>query len=88
MNKSHAKEKADNFVGTFGELVAMIQRDARADNEPSNVNPRNISHGQVKLILLACLCDHPADQRVSIWTPAGRRSKFALIVQNVFRECA
>ncbi len=93
MNKRHAKQRAELFEGTFGDLVDVIMADDRDNQAASTVNPA-LTHGQAKDVFLASVSGHAKGEPVEIWVPDPysrqghmKRSINALIVQNIFREC-
>jgi hypothetical protein len=94
MDKTKAKLAAENFRGTFADLSAIIEASMRPLDAPSNIN-RSIMRSQVKDIMTGAIVDkNPADQ-VCIWTEdfqsnarGMKRTKYAAIVQNIFREFA
>ena len=92
MNKRAAKEAADSFQGTIGDLRAMIAASSRAGI--STINPA-LTKAQAVDIFAAALYGLADDELPAMWRPdpysrrgAMKGTGDRLIVQYIHRECA
>lgn len=92
MNRRAAKEAANSFQGTIGELRAMIAASSRAGI--STINP-SLTKAQAVDIFAAALEGRADDERPAMFRPDPysrrghmRASRDHLLVHNIHRECA
>ncbi len=93
MNKRAAKKATDEFEGTIGDLRALIGG-ARDRKGASCVNPA-FQVSETLDIYTAAIDGRSDDEAITIWRPDRcgtkgymKRTRDAMLVQNILRECA